>query len=121
MPDLGSMVDDRAIANLLVTGLDDWVLFDDVIFEARQTAPADDPYATALSLVAEMLDQRLIEVGDVTREPVGFVAWDIPDDEVLARIQASLDALNGGPLPFALCWLSNTDEGDRRARAILDG
>jgi hypothetical protein len=120
MPDLGSMVDDRAIANLLVTGLDDWVLFDDVIYEARHTSPAEDPYTTALSLVAEMLEQGLVEVGEVSREPVGFVAWDIPDHEVLARIQASLDALAGAPLPFALCWLANTDEGDRRARAILD-
>lgn len=115
------MVDERAIANLLLTGLDDWVLFDDVIFEARRMAPAGDPRTAAIGLVGELLDLGLVEVGDVTDGAGGFVAWDLPHDEVLARIRAMLDALDDAPLPYALCWLSNTDEGDRRARAILGG
>jgi hypothetical protein len=112
-------VADRIIDEVVADGVDDWVMSRSVecAVSAAGVDPADRRQAH-LEAVRELLDQGLVQIGDVQPR---FEAWDVTIDEAIARVEARWDAL-GRPLEMGdlLYWLSNTPAGDLRGQAVIE-
>jgi hypothetical protein len=59
-----------------------------------------------------------MNAGDVTLD--GFKDWDTAPNEVLERVEREWVALGRAPNLGEICWLSNTEAGDKRARGLGD-
>ena len=115
------MSQNACIANLLLRGLDDWIDAAEVAWVAKSIGGGES-YETILDLslwsIRALLDESLAEVGMVTREH-GFVAWDTPPADSMARIEAEWRTKPRGPDLGEVCWLSLTEAGRARAEAVL--
>jgi hypothetical protein len=105
---------------LLVLGLDDWLHFPDVVFEAAPDTPRTDDISAlnqVLAVLRELLESELVLVGDVAED--GFSQWEMPSDEILRQVKERWISLRR-PISFGdVCWLQNTPAGDRRAELAL--
>jgi hypothetical protein len=116
------MTTEQLIDALLVAGLDDWLHLADVAWAAREFAnggETEDVVAVASEALAALVDQGLVEVGDVSDG--GFFEWDATPEEAILRIQREWRALRREPQPGDVCWVANTTLGDQRAREIMEG
>jgi hypothetical protein len=102
---------------VLGLGLVDWVHFVEVVDLVR----ADDPalseatlHQRVLDVLRSLLEKGLIEVGDV-QEAGGFRRWSGTAEDTLERIGREWASLERQPGLGDVCWLANTDAGDRLA------
>ena len=105
---------------VLARGLADWVMFAEVYGLTRDWALARslDPRTETLRVLRTLLEEGLAELGDVQRG-AGFVPWGLGVDEALARVVERWDRLEAEPNLGDVGWLSNTPQGDARARELL--
>src|SRR5687767_3824615 len=91
----------------------------DVEFVAQSVGGAatdEEALQTSLALIRAVLDQGLMDVGDVTDG--GFFEWGLDQEQAMERIEREWRQLDR-PLNLGdVCWLANTGAGDRRAEAV---
>jgi hypothetical protein len=111
---------DRLRVQLLVSGLYDWVPLaevDSIIIDNHlaETLPARQDLA--LQSIRSLVEDGLIEIGDLPSQGSKLVAWDISLAAALARIS---DRFVGHYDDTAMwgysVWLGLTDAGERVAR-----
>ena len=102
---------------VLGAGLDDWVMFDTLLYYAREAA-VDSPGAykqTAIDTLEYLLKNHLVAVGDIG--DTGFEPWPGSDQDVVRRVIEKAESLDWSP-QGDLCWMSNTSAGDQRASGV---
>ena len=101
-------------AKVLAAGLDDWVMFDTLLYYAREaTADSPDAYKqTAIDTLEYLLINGLVTVGDI--DDTGFEPWLESEQDVIRRVIEKVESLDWSP-QGDLCWMSNTSAGDQRA------
>lgn len=110
------------VNEILLSGLDDWIQASEVDSVARTVGGAAteaEVQQLSLEIIRKVIKDGLMEVGDVTAQ--GFHAWDLSADDALERIEREWKALGRNPNLGEICWLSNTEEGDKRARRLAHG
>jgi hypothetical protein len=108
-------------AEILMSGVDDWVHIPEVLWFTRKAFPGTDerqalPLATCA--IKELLTEGLVEVGEIVGNE--FVPWSGTLDEVKFRID---DAAQEARFPVIfgdLFWIRNTPLGTERGNALLD-
>ena len=106
--------------DLLVRGLDDWVMLSEVEYLVRRITPdagLDQVIRETAALVETLSSAGLVEVGDV-QEQSGFVAWSLSPAETAARIRSEWSGLGRSLEMGDICWLANTAGGDEKARRV---
>lgn len=112
------MILQERIDELMIDALDDridaaWI--NSVMREVGGVTNDPDAGRLGLRIVRELLDRGLAVAGDVTEE-AGFLAWDLPLDEICRRTEQEWMALSHGPGLGDICWFSPTERGRKRAR-----
>lgn len=111
---------DRLKEQLLVAGLDDWLHLPDIAWAAKLAGAKTKEQAieTAASAVRSLVEGGFMQIGEVSDG--GFFEWDLGIDEALRRMKEGWLALEHEPAPGDVCWLSNTEEGNKRATELLN-
>jgi hypothetical protein len=110
---------DEIIDEVLLAGLDDWVMPCQVDYFAghqRPDATPDQLIERGIRTVERMLRDGLMEVGDVTDD--GFRSWDVPSAEAVSRIRSEWKRLDRRLEMGDICWLSNTTLGEEHAERL---
>lgn len=107
--------------NILRRGLADWVALDRIhweVSESKPGAPLSAIQDATLTLIHDLVEEGLFEVGEVSDE-TGFTAWTEPLGEAVERIRrvyvAGFDQQDIWPW---YCWLNLTDKGERLAQQV---
>ncbi len=98
---------------ILDRGLDDWIQAAEIASVVMRHAT--DVRTVAIATIRELVDDGLVTVGDLTGD--GFVPWNLPARECLARIEREWPTRRSPDLG-EVCWLSNTEAGDAFARLL---
>ena len=116
------MVDD-----LLVRGSDDWVMLTELDWVVKSNATrygvSLDPSArisVGIEVLRRVIENGLMQPGDVIKEPPEFVTWDLSGPAALERIESGWRALGENLQMGDVCWLENTSAGDSHAEAVLE-
>jgi hypothetical protein len=107
------------VDGILTRGLHDWIQAAEVVSvvkSALPTAPEVDILDLSLSVIRELVKGGLMSAGDVTTD--GFREWGLEQEAAVERIEREWIALGRRPGLGEVCWLSNTDAGDKRAQAM---
>jgi hypothetical protein len=110
------------IEDVLDRGLDDWIAITGVASVAKIIGGAvtdDEIRDLSIEIIRNVIQEGLMEVGDVTTD--GFHRWALSSDEALKRIEHDWGALGRWPYTGDICWLSNTEQGDKRAHQMSNG
>jgi hypothetical protein len=113
---------DRLRAQLLVSGLYDWVPLaevDSVIIDNHLTETLPAQQRLALQTIRSLVESGLMEIGDLPSQGSRLVPWDVSLDVALTRIS---DRFVGHYDDTAMwgfsVWLGLTDAGERVAREL---
>ncbi|WP_329210665.1 hypothetical protein OG257_24225 [Streptomyces sp. NBC_00683] len=104
----------KALEDVLVEGLDDWVPIDQLLWAAGEYPAGRTRQERLVELLRYALSSGLVEVGELME--AGFAAWTGDVDEQVRRVTAGLDRLDWAPQLGSSVWLSNTAKGDEVAR-----
>ena len=113
------MTDNRLLDELLLRGLDDWVMAAEVASLARSVGGAatdTEVRDMAVEAISAVVEDGLMQVGDVSDG--GFFEWDMKPEDAVQRVASEWRALQRSPDIGEVCWLSNTPAGDARAKAL---
>lgn len=115
-------IEDEIVRQVLKLGLDDWIdlgWVEKIVKEHRPGLDSEQTLKSCLEIVKTMLSNGLVEVGDLTGEGGRFRRWEIDDQAALNEIERRWRQY-GGVVSDAggdfVCWLSNTEKGDRVAQ-----
>jgi hypothetical protein len=102
------------ISDVLAEGRTDWVPVDTVIGGAREVVAGDDGdfKPTAIAVIERLLLGGLMVAGEIGDH--GFEQWPGTPVEVVQQVILKCESLHWEPFG-AVCWLSNTEAGDRQA------
>ncbi len=109
--------DGVTIAAILRSGLDDWILLDEVAWEAMLGDASETNRAATIRVLDRMFRDGLVVPGALGES--GFEDWPGSPDQWLAQAHAELERLGWRPMG-AGSWLRLTDLGERVARADQD-
>lgn len=119
-------IEDQIIAQVLTLGLDDWVDLGWVRKIVNDHVPnldSEQMLQWCLKVVRTMLSKGLVDVGDLSGEGGRFRRWQMDHQAALNQIERRWrhygDVIGDGTGEVGgdfLCWLSNTEEGDRLAK-----
>jgi hypothetical protein len=100
---------------VLVEGLDDWVLVDTVIGAAHEAVEGDggDFRPVAVAAIDYLIGNGLMVAGDIG--DTGFEPWPESPPAMARRVIEKCESFDWVPLGDA-CWLANTERGARRGR-----
>ena len=99
--------------NVLVRGLDDWVMACDVVAEIVESGiDVDDESVSQLSfqIIEHLILNELMEAGDVSDD--GFVPWSVNPPDAMSLIRTEWRKLDRLPNLGEVCWLRNKTLGD---------
>ena len=108
------------IDNLLMRGTDDWIDASEVAgiaFEVGGAKSTDDVRLLALAVIRHVVQEGLVEVGDVTTD--GFRRWSTSTNECIERVEREWNALGRNPRLSEIAWFQNTAAGDLRGQKPL--
>jgi protein involved in temperature-dependent protein secretion len=113
---------DRLRKEMLTSGLYDWVPLaevDSIILDNHLTETLSARQDLALKTIRSLVEDGLMEIGDLPSQGSRLVAWGVSLDAALARISGRFvahydDAAMWG---FSI-WLGLTDAGERVAREL---
>jgi len=80
---------EKVIDEVVLKGLDDWVMLVEVESVLRRATPEARPdqlVAEAVDLIETMSSEGLVEVGDVREDVGGFVPWKVAPAEAGGQI-----------------------------------
>jgi hypothetical protein len=60
----------------------------------------------SLEVVRQILEDTAIKAGEPAKDGRSFNPWDLSVDEILARIDAEWDSLDGGPTIGDIVWFT---------------
>jgi hypothetical protein len=111
---------EQAKEYILAQGLSDWVGFGTITWVVEQQLPAaatrDEKISLATAMIKSLLEDDLIRVGSpFDSDSRGFVAWDLPIDETIKRIETEWRALPEEPNIGDIGWFENTERGEKLA------
>jgi len=98
-----------------MSGCDDWVNIAEVTSVAKFTGgaqSADEIRDLSLKLVREVVQQGLMEIGDLPDQSRRLALWPLTPQECLDRVEREWNALGRNPSLGEICWLQNTDKGN---------
>jgi len=110
------------IDDLLMRGCDDWVNAAEVTSVAKFTGHAqseDEIRSVSLKLIGEVVQQGLMEIGDLPDEGRRLKLWPMTSQECLDRVEREWNALGRNPSLGEICWLQNTDKGDALGEEVF--
>lgn len=109
---------DRAVANALYRGLDDWLMAYDTAWAAHVGGAASvaEKKDGALAVIESMLRRGSAVIGDVSED--GFTPWEDSIDEALNRAVAMWPEDDDPSL--GLFWLELTETGVAEAEAVKE-
>lgn len=111
------------IKELIVAGLDDWILATDVLGVVSRSNIRDTESLRALwiGVVAEALATGLLEPGDVSDG--AFRPWSASVGDAISKIVSELDRIGVESIGLGdVVWLRNTQSGDAAAEeAVASG
>ncbi|WP_432147509.1 hypothetical protein [Streptomyces sp. bgisy029] len=113
-----AMIDSRVFADVLIEGMDDWVLIDQLIWAARKVANGRPWKEGFVELLHFLLQKDLIQIGELDSE--GFSPWRGEADEVVQMVVDDLDHLFWKPELGSRAWIANTAAGNDVARSLID-
>lgn len=112
----------QAAAKVLLYGTIDWVELGQIHWRVKEVspdAPVDTVQQRTLDLIAELVGGGLMVVGSIDSGAYGFVPWDCPVEEALARIRAAyVDRYDDAAGWEWFCLLELTRQGTVLANAI---
>ncbi len=109
------MTEDVALNALLVAGMDDWVLLDEVIWEVTQGDLSFVNRARVLDMLQRLYGDGLMVPGDLGE--TGFEEWEGSAEAWLERSEAELERLGWNPLGAGF-WLRLTERGEAMSRTL---
>jgi hypothetical protein len=112
----------ECIDDLLMRGCDDWVDVAEVISVAKFTGharSAEEVRDLSLKLIREVVQQGLMEIGDLPDQGRCLKLWPIAPQQCLDRMEREWDALGRNPSLGEICWLQNTDKGNTLGEQLL--
>lgn len=115
----------RSAKELLMSASEDWipeVKVVDVIKELDKATSKDDVRKKSLALVKKLIQDDLMEIGDLRGDLIGrpgFRKWDNPLKDILLKLENEWRNL-GEPSLSDLFWLSNTKKGNEIGRYFLE-
>ena len=109
-----------AVRELMISGLDDWLMASDFAWAAYRFMGAEEPEENlyvSLGLIRRMVEDGLIVIGEIGDD--GFEPWDRSLDEELREIEKDWreQIPDGGP-HLGLVWFNLTPKGKRLAEEI---
>jgi hypothetical protein len=106
------------LKEILTEGLDDWVPIDQVLWLARQEATETGVASeqVTVDVLRRLMAQGLAVVGQIGDQ--GFEGWTGSEDEIIARVVESLDAVDWNPQGGGF-WLASTPVGNDWVRSRL--
>jgi hypothetical protein len=113
---------DKIRSDVLDEGLDDWFQLVTVAWLVSQElpdAPRDEKIEAGATVIRSLLEDGMIRVGDVF-DGQGFVAWEMSIDDIVKHIEAKWRSLPKEPSIGDVCWIENTDLGDKYAQLSLE-
>lgn len=108
------MSDESIIEALLASGLDDWVMLHDLVWEATGGDITAESKGTAERTLDRLFTEGLMVPGDLT--DAGFTDWPGPPAAWLPRALAELEKHQWAPQGAGF-WLRLTEEGKTQAAA----
>jgi hypothetical protein len=112
----------QIVDDVLDAGLDDWLMASmvlSIVMIATNAGSSDEASEMTLSVIATMLDEGLVQAGDITEGR--FERWEISTSEAMRLIETEWHQVRGRPDLGEVCWLNNTPAGDTRARSRMLG
>jgi hypothetical protein len=116
---------ERLRAALLTSGLSDWVPLIEVKtaithYHLAESLPAQQ--SLALQSIRSLLEDGLMQIGDLPGPGEKFPAWDLSIDAAMERIYDRFVRHYGDPelWEFSI-WLGLTDSGKRLAKNLVSG
>jgi hypothetical protein len=113
---------ERLRTEVLTSALYDWVPLaevDSIIIDNHLAENISALQDLALRTIRSLVNDGLMEIGDLPSEGRKLITWDVPLDEALARISDRFVGHYGdiGMWAYAV-WLDLTDAGERVAREL---
>jgi hypothetical protein len=104
---------------VLLTGLDDWVGLWEIVRLVRERESGDindlDVKSLVIGLLTQLLDNDEVQVGSLINGGE-FSSWPSSKEEAMRDIITAWENLGRDPNIGEVCWLQNTELGDRLAR-----
>ena len=104
----------QCIDDLLMRGCDDWVDASEVAFVAKEIGhaqSAEEIRDLSLKMIREVVQQGLMEIGDLPEEGRRLMLWPMTPQKCLDRVEREWNVLARNPTLGEICWLQNTDKG----------
>jgi len=108
------MIIKQCIHDLVMRGCDDWVDACGVASIAINIGHAksvEEIRDLSLKMIREVVQQGLMEIGDLPQNGQRLELWPMTPQECLDRVEREWDALGRNPNLWEICWLQNTDKG----------
>jgi hypothetical protein len=86
-----------------------WEIVNAVQFDLGSTNPSETRELT-LRLVRRLLHERGMQVGHPAPDGRHFIAWDLPADQAVSRIEKEWSALGREPNIGELAWFTSAQE-----------
>ena len=105
----------QCIDDLVMRGCDDWLYAAEVAYAANEIGhaqSADEIRDLSLKIIREIVEQGLMEIGDLPDEGRRLKLWPMTPQECLDRVEREWKALGRNPSISEICWLQNTDKGN---------
>jgi hypothetical protein len=105
----------ECVEDVVMRGCDDWLDACGVASVAMSIGhahSAEEIRDLSLKIIREVVQQGLMEVGDLPEEGRRLKLWPMTPQECLDRVEREWEALGRNPSLSEICWLENTDKGD---------
>jgi hypothetical protein len=114
--------EDRLRAEILTSGLYDWVPLaeiDSIIIDNHLAKDLPAQQDLALKTIRSLAEDGLMEIGDLPSEGRRLEVWDVSLDEALERIRSRfVGQYDEMPAWGYSTWLGLTEAGERAAREL---
>ena len=112
----------ECINDLVMRGCDDWVDACGVASVAIQVGhaqSAEEIRDLSLKMIRDVVQQGLMEVGDLPEQGRRLNLWPMTPQECLSRVEREWKALGRNPTLWEICWLQNTDKGNALGESLF--
>ena len=117
VPDLAALSPlETARLDMLLLGLCDWVSLADVDGACEFDNSVADKQRLTLRVIASLLDDGLMRIGDLTGDEGRFQAWDVSREEAMQRVRERyIDRYDDLDAWIWRIWFDLTDAGRQLA------